>query len=554
VSANLARTVQGGTAATATSSTLLVNGSFDDGYPSYKDGCAPAGGGNGVDGHEAIAYSPNSLGQPPCPPDTIPGWMVSGGGVDWSNGDEMGGPQPDGTPPFADNAIDLNGTPPNPPGQIAQTVATVPGVAYVLTYEYAANAVCERGLKTGSVTAGSASQTFSANTTNGFPGWKTASLRFLASSSTTTITFSSLTQQTPCGPTIDAVTLAPAPEPPTITLFTPTSGITGSQVTITGTYLGGASGVKFGSLGAQFTIVSATEVRATVTDGALAGTAIWVTTPAGTAKSTQRFTPTLSVTSISPVGGPVGTVVDVKGIGFTPGSTIKFNGTAATSVSYINSGEIRAAVPAGATSGPLTLSTAAGTVRARIGYTVTPSVPSTITSFTPTSGITGSIVTITGTYFSGASVKFGNLRASSSTVDAPTKLRAKVPDGAIRAAISVITAAGTATSTDNFSPTLSITGYSPTSGPVGTVVDIKGIGFTPDATVKFNGTTTATVTYIGPGEVKATVPTGASTGPITLTTAAGTVQARSKYTLTTANTISGARPIATLAITTPLAA
>ena len=173
---------------------------------------------------------------------------------------------------------------------------------------------------------------------------------------------------------------------------------------------------------------------------------------------------------------------------------------------------------------------------------MTPSVAPTITSFTPTSEITGSVVTITGTYLSGASVKFGSLVASRSTVQSPTLMTARVPDGAIAAKLSVITAAGTATSTQTFTPTLSITAFTPASGPAGTVVDIKGVGFTSTSTVKFNGTN-ATTTYIGPGEVKATVPTGASTGPIWLTTTTGTVQTRTKYTLTT-----------TLAITTPLAA
>jgi hypothetical protein len=161
-------------------------------------------------------------------------------------------------------------------------------------------------------------------------------------------------------------------------------------------------------------------------------------------------------------------------------------------------------------------------------------------------------VTITGTYFSGATVKFGSLTASS-TVANPTHIRARIPNGATASQITVTTAAGTATSTDSFTPTLSITGFSPSRGPIGTVVDITGLGFTATSTVKFNGTPATTATYIGPTEAKATVPIGATSGPLTLTTSAGTVQARSKYTVTTTKTISGARPIATLATSTPLA-
>ena len=120
----------------------------------------------------------------------------------------------------------------------------------------------------------------------------------------------------------------------------------------------------------------------------------------------------------------------------------------------------------------------------------------------------------------------------------------RVPYGASAAKISVITAAGSATSTDSFTPTLSITGFTPTSGPAGTIVDIKGIGFTSTSSVKFNGTN-ATTTYIGPARLKATVPTGASTGPIWLTTSDGTVKLITKYTLTTTKTTPSTRPIAT---------
>ena len=133
--------------------------------------------------------------------------------------------------------------------------------------------------------------------------------------------------------------------PPTVASFSPGSGITGSDVTITGTNLSGATSVKFGSLAASFTVVSGTADRR---DGAERGGRgqISVTTPAGPATSSTSFTPTLSITSLSPTSGPFGTVVAIRGIGFTPGSTVKFNGTAAT-VTYVSSGEVKATVPVG---------------------------------------------------------------------------------------------------------------------------------------------------------------------------------------------------------------
>jgi hypothetical protein len=54
------------------------------------------------------------------------------------------------------------------------------------------------------------------------------------------------------------------------------------------------------------------------------------------------------------------------------------------------------------------------------------------------------------------------------------------------------------------------------------VVRILGQGFTDTSEVFFNGTP-ATVELVYPTYLKATVPSGATTGPITVTTANGTL-------------------------------
>ncbi|UCD49764.1 MAG: IPT/TIG domain-containing protein [Phycisphaerales bacterium] len=69
--------------------------------------------------------------------------------------------------------------------------------------------------------------------------------------------------------------------------------------------------------------------------------------------------------------------------------------------------------------------------------------------------------------------------------------------------------------------------FSPEEGPVGTVVTIKGSRFgeqAGDSTVKFHGVAVpaADVTYVSSTELKAKVPAGAQTGPISVTTSEGT--------------------------------
>jgi uncharacterized repeat protein (TIGR03803 family) len=79
---------------------------------------------------------------------------------------------------------------------------------------------------------------------------------------------------------------------PVITSFTPESGPVGTEVTITGTGLTGATAVTFGGVKATtFSVKSATEVTADVPTGAKTG-AIAITTPGGTATTSETFTVT----------------------------------------------------------------------------------------------------------------------------------------------------------------------------------------------------------------------------------------------------------------------
>jgi gliding motility-associated-like protein len=81
----------------------------------------------------------------------------------------------------------------------------------------------------------------------------------------------------------------------------------------------------------------------------------------------------------------------------------------------------------------------------------------TISSFTPTSGGVGASVTISGTYFVGATdVKFNGVSATSITVNSASSITAIAPVGTT-GTIQVITPGGTATSSSNFTFNPSIT-------------------------------------------------------------------------------------------------
>ncbi|WP_287131251.1 IPT/TIG domain-containing protein [Candidatus Cyanaurora vandensis] len=163
----------------------------------------------------------------------------------------------------------------------------------------------------------------------------------------------------------------------------------------------------------------------------------------------------------------------------------------------------------------------------------------TITSFTPTSGAVGTSVTITGTNFTGATaVKFNTTNATSFTVNSASQITAVIPTGATTGTISVTTSAGTVASTGNFTVTTTaqpptITSFTPASGPVGTNVTVNGTNFTGTSAVKFNGTSAASFAVNSATQIAATVPTGATTGAVSVTTGAGTATSSTNFTVST---------------------
>jgi hypothetical protein len=72
----------------------------------------------------------------------------------------------------------------------------------------------------------------------------------------------------------------------------------------------------------------------------------------------------------------------------------------------------------------------------------------------------------------------------------------------------------------------------PTSGKVGATVEILGQGFIGTKAVSFNGTAAAKFTVVSNTYMTAVVPTGATTGLVTVTTPKATLQSNKKFTVT----------------------
>ena len=92
---------------------------------------------------------------------------------------------------------------------------------------------------------------------------------------------------------------------PSITSFTATSGIVGSQVVLTGTNFAGITSVKFNGINAVFTVNSSTQITATVPNLATTGT-LTVSNSYGTGTSLTSFTVTPFPVLISQIYGAGG--------------------------------------------------------------------------------------------------------------------------------------------------------------------------------------------------------------------------------------------------------
>jgi IPT/TIG domain len=199
---------------------------------------------------------------------------------------------------------------------------------------------------------------------------------------------------------------------PSIGSVSPASGAVGTTVAINGSGLSGASAVAFGAKSASFTVNSASQITANVPNGASTGP-ISVNTPGGTATSPTSFVVT------------------------TPTTTTTSTTTTSTTTTTIQTTTSSTATAPTTTTATTTTSTATTTSAA-----VSPS----IGSFDPNSGLPGTMVTISGSGFTGATSVSFNGTPATFTVSSDGQIVATAPSDADSGNITVTTPGGSATS------------------------------------------------------------------------------------------------------------
>lgn len=158
---------------------------------------------------------------------------------------------------------------------------------------------------------------------------------------------------------------------------------------------------------------------------------------------------------------------------------------------------------------------------AQATLTITPPCP-TISDISPASGMRGDTVSITGSNFFGVqSVSFSSNVAATFNIVTDTQINAIVPDGALSGPITLRKTDCDDAKTALFTVVVScpaVTGIVPVSATVGSTVSITGTGLSRVGSVKFSSNAVAIFFHVGETRIDATVPPGAVSGPLTLST------------------------------------
>ena len=369
------------------------------------------------------------------------------------------------------------------------------------------------------------------------------------------------------------VVRATVPAAPTITSISPVpTAPRGGTVTINGTGLSNVTSIRF--VGTNSTAGIGTLVTPTSTGtlaGVAAGTSVWavlpsnvalngtykvrVTTLGGTVDSTQTFTafgtpPTL--TSFTPTSGAAGTTVTITGTGFMNGLTpaapivtsVTFGGVPAVSFTVVSNTSITAVTPAGGIDGRVQVTTSVGTVTS-VGVFDAFGLP-TVLSAAPNPARPGSVVTLAGAEFLGLrSLTLNGVAILGATVNATgTAISFTLPLTATNGVLSITARGGVGTSTlfqVDAAPT--ITSFTPTSAGagVGAVVTITGRNFVNVTDVSVSALS-APFTVVNANTITFTVPAGATTGRLAISTLFGKVTTATNFTVIPPPTITAFTP------------
>ena len=220
------------------------------------------------------------------------------------------------------------------------------------------------------------------------------------------------------------------------------------------------------------TLVSSTALTATYPAGLTSPVNVIVTNPDGQVSNTFAWgNPAPTISNITPAAPlATGGTANIAGTNFVTGATVTFGAGAPITATLVSSTALTATYPAGLTSPVNVIVTNPdGQVSNTFAWG---NGPVTVTSINPTSGPSGTTITIKGTGFTATStVTVGGIAATSVICINNTQLTANVPVNTVGPSVDVLVTTGGQTSTpstfDKFSyvNAPSVSSLSPNSGP-----------------------------------------------------------------------------------------
>ena len=172
-----------------------------------------------------------------------------------------------------------------------------------------------------------------------------------------------------------------------------------------------------------------------------------------------------------------------------------------------------------------------GTLNEGVFYSFENNLKPFVSPIVVSSGKVGASVGLLGQGFNSATQVLFGTGPGTFTIVNDTYLTAKIALGATTGVITVKEPGGNLLSPHKFRIVPVISTFTPTSGPVGTVVTIQGKSLLQATTVKFGGVAATVFTVNSDAKVTATVPIGAVTGKITITTPGGTATSSQTFTV-----------------------
>ncbi len=293
------------------------------------------------------------------------------------------------------------------------------------------------------------------------------------------------------------------------------------------------SGVFFPASGGGYLrgtteFVSSTSIQVKIPAGAVSGVPV-VSNPSGDGAAPGDFYLQPLVTSIDPPRAKVGDVVTLKGISLLGTSEVLFGATRVVP-SQVTSTNVVVTVPALTQSVQLTVTSPGGSFLTASSLLLLPR----ITSFTPTGGAPGAVVTLNGDGLAGATgVWFGGVEAVRATNVSAARVDAVVPTGALAGPITLTTVNGTNVTSAPFIVAPTISDYQPAQAKPGVSIVILGSNFTNVSRVQFAGGVDAVYTVVASNRITATVPLGAVSGPVKVTNPGGDSSTTRAFVVTT---------------------